>query len=85
MQIRCALNGIKSKEAADMVIAYEPVWAIGTGSTASLRQCRSPMPWIWHELSLRLGDECAAEIRILYGGSVKPENVAPLLGVPDIR
>lgn len=83
-QICCALNGIDKADAAELVIAYEPVWAIGTGSTASPHQVQEAHAIIRQELAVHLGPERAAETRILYGGSVKPENAALLMAQPDI-
>lgn len=73
-----AFNGISAKKAAKLVIAYEPVWAIGTGKTATPDMAASAHADIRHEAAKAFGDEFAAQLRILYGGSVKPDN-CPLL------
>jgi triosephosphate isomerase len=68
--------------AANTVVAYEPVWAIGTGRTATTAQVAEVHALIRRELGARVAD--AAGVRILYGGSVKPSNAAELLAVPDV-
>ena len=65
------------------VVAYEPVWAIGTGKTATADDVRTMHAFIREELRRQFGD-AGAEVRILYGGSVKPGNAAALLGVPEV-
>ena len=70
--------------AANTVIAYEPVWAIGSGRTAKSEEVQEVHTHIRSELSKRLGREEAEGIRILYGGSVKPENAAALLTLADV-
>ncbi len=83
-QISCALNGIEAEGSQALIIAYEPVWAIGTGSTATPAQVEEAHRIIRKEVADRLGPQRAEETRILYGGSVKPENVAKLMAQPDI-
>ncbi len=83
-QIACALNGIEAPDAQKLIIAYEPIWAIGTGSTATPAQAQQAHQIIRQEIADRLGLERAAATRILYGGSVKPENAALLMAQPDI-
>ncbi len=73
-----------SAGAADTVIAYEPVWAIGTGRTPSPEEVQEVHDHIRTYLSVRLGAEIAATMRVLYGGSVKPGNAAELLALPDV-
>ncbi len=67
-----------------VVVAYEPVWAIGTGKTATPAEAQAVHARIRAELNALLGSDAAARMRILYGGSVKPGNAAELLGQPDI-
>ena len=67
-----------------LVVAYEPVWAIGTGKTATVDQVRETHAWVRKELELVLGPATAQGVRILYGGSVKPHNAAELLSSPDV-
>jgi triosephosphate isomerase (TIM) len=83
-QIACALNGIEAESAGKLIIAYEPVWAIGTGSTATPTQVQEAHRIIRREVAERLGEDRAATTRIIYGGSVKPENTAMLMVQPDI-
>jgi triosephosphate isomerase len=83
-QVACALNGIESEGSEPLVIAYEPVWAIGTGSTATPAQAQDAHRIIRREIAQCLGEERAAQTRILYGGSVKPENASMLMAQPDI-
>jgi triosephosphate isomerase (TIM) len=82
-QLSADLNGVDGSELGRVVIAYEPVWAIGTGRNATPEQAQEASSFI-REL-LRRRDEGAAErVRILYGGSVKPDNAAELLAQADI-
>jgi len=70
--------------AGNIVIAYEPVWAIGTGKVATPEQAQEVHAAIRKELEGRLGRSAADELRILYGGSMKPDNAAQLLALPDV-
>ncbi|MFD2673897.1 triose-phosphate isomerase [Gulosibacter bifidus] len=81
-QLRKGLENLPAD--AEIVIAYEPVWAIGTGKVATAAQAQEVCHAIRVELATLLGDERAAGIRILYGGSVKPDNVASIMREPDI-
>jgi triosephosphate isomerase len=83
-QIACALNGVEPEGTGKLVIAYEPVWAIGTGSTATPTQVEEAHRIIRREVGERIGHDRAATTRIIYGGSVKPENVSLLMSQPDI-
>jgi len=83
-QIACALNGIEPGISSPTIIAYEPIWAIGTGVTASPDQAQEAHTIIRSEVAGILGHEAAQAMRILYGGSVKPENAAMLMAQPDI-
>ena len=69
---------------ANLVIAYEPVWAIGTGLTPTIADVAEVHAFIRGELANKLGAEAAAGVRILYGGSVKASNAVELLGVPNV-
>ena len=83
-QMRGSLADIGAKELADTVIAYEPVWAIGTGKTASAAQAQEAHAFL-RKMLRELSDEATAEkVRIQYGGSVKPDNAATLMSQPDI-
>jgi len=68
-----------------LVIAYEPVWAIGTGKVATTAQAQEVHAHIRQLLKAQFGDEAGAAVRIQYGGSVKPSNAAELLAQPDIN
>ena len=83
-QIQNGLSGIASANAERVIIAYEPVWAIGTGKTASANQAQEAHKFIRDLLSELYGQDVADKMRILYGGSVKPDNVKGLLSQPDI-
>jgi triosephosphate isomerase (TIM) len=83
-QIRTALRNISATEARRLVIAYEPIWAIGTGSTASPEIAAAAHRLIRQELNRCCGDLAAQNTRILYGGSVKPENIGSLMAQDDI-
>ena len=83
-QLRGSLEGLDEVRAAGIVIAYEPVWAIGTGKTASPEQAEEVHAFIRKLLGELFTDEVAAQIRIQYGGSVKPGNAKELLGQPNI-
>jgi triosephosphate isomerase len=83
-QLMGALKGIQADAADALVIAYEPVWAIGTGKTATPEMAEEVHAEIRRLLSEHLGEAAAAKIRILYGGSMKPANAAELLAQPNI-
>lgn len=83
-QIRGSLAGLNPEQAAGLVIAYEPVWAIGTGKTATPAQAEEVHAQIRQLLGELFGPQVADGIRIQYGGSVKPDNAAELLGQPNI-
>jgi triosephosphate isomerase (TIM) len=83
-QLRGSLSGLETKELGDTVIAYEPVWAIGTGRTATAEQAQAAHAFIRQTLR-EISDEATADkIRIQYGGSVKPDNARSLMSQPDI-
>jgi triosephosphate isomerase len=83
-QIAGAFAGITAEAAAPIVIAYEPVWAIGTGKTATPEIAVDAHKIIRAEVAKLLGAEVAAAVRILYGGSVKPDNATSLIGQEEI-
>jgi triosephosphate isomerase len=83
-QLAGALAGVAAAAAPRLVIAYEPVWAIGTGRTATPAQAQEVHAHIRARLGERLGAEAAAAIRIQYGGSVKPSNAEALMAELDI-
>lgn len=79
-----SLAGLSKEEIKGLVIAYEPVWAIGTGKTATSQQAQEVHKYIRTLLEKMAGAEVAQSVRIQYGGSVKPENTAELMGQEDI-
>ncbi|MEN6369646.1 MAG: triose-phosphate isomerase [Thermotogota bacterium] len=83
-QLDAGLAGLPARSFPDVAIAYEPVWAIGTGETATTEQAQDAAAWIRGWLRRELGPSAGETIRILYGGSVKPDNAAELLGLPDV-
>ena len=83
-QIEQSLQGLSARELSDAVIAYEPVWAIGTGRTASPEQAQAAHAFIRKTLGELWDAATADKVRIQYGGSVKPQNAAELMSEPDI-
>ncbi len=83
-QIRGAFEGVPGPEVARTIVAYEPVWAIGTGLTATPEQAEAVHRRIREALSRLYGESVAAATRILYGGSVKPGNAGDLFSQPNI-
>lgn len=83
-QLAGVLDGLPQADIGALLIAYEPVWAIGTGETASPQDAADMHHHIRTDLVRRVGDEAAAKIPILYGGSVKPDNAAELLGADQV-
>jgi len=83
-QLERALRALTPDEASRAVVAYEPVWAIGTGRTATPAQAQEVHAFIRKRLSATHGEPVAAAVRILYGGSVKPDNVDGLMAEPDV-
>lgn len=83
-QVKGALTGLDPAQTAGLVVAYEPVWAIGTGRTASDDDAQKVNAFIRGLLVEIAGSEAAEKVRIQYGGSVKPENAAGLMAKPDI-
>ncbi len=83
-QTYAALKDIHPEQAAPIVIAYEPIWAIGTGKTATPQMAADAHKFIRNEVAELLGRSVAESIRILYGGSVKPENARELMAQEEI-
>lgn len=83
-QIGSALQDVSAESVLDVIVAYEPIWAIGTGKTATPEQAQQIHRLIREWLTNDFGEGKAAKIRIVYGGSVKPENALELLEQPDI-
>lgn len=83
-QLSVGMQGLTPEQAASLVIAYEPVWAIGTGRTATAQQAQDAHAFVRSIVEKNFGADVAAKVRIQYGGSVKPENTAELMSQPDI-
>ncbi len=83
-QIQRGLDGATADQVAEMVLAYEPVWAIGTGRNATPEQAGEAHAHIRQRLRSWFGAEAAERCRVIYGGSVKPGNIASLLALPDV-
>jgi triosephosphate isomerase (TIM) len=81
-QLQAGLAGLEADQIENVVIAYEPIWAIGTGRTATPEQAQEVCAYIRDVLRMR--DAAAEEVRVLYGGSVKPGNAGELLSLPDV-
>ena len=83
-QVKIGLNGVTPEDAKKVIIAYEPIWAIGTGKTATSDQAGEVCKGIRDLLRELYGDDVAETTRVLYGGSVKPANAAELFAKEDI-
>jgi triosephosphate isomerase len=83
-QLRGSLSGLSAEDISKIVIAYEPVWAIGTGRVASASDAQEVCGAIREELKSLSSDEVAAGVRVLYGGSVNANNVGEIVGQPDV-
>lgn len=83
-QIASALREVPAEEISKIVIAYEPIWAIGTGKSASVDDAEEMLACLREYLTEQYGQAVALEMRLIYGGSVKPENIAQFLDAGDI-
>jgi len=83
-QLRRGLEGVGAEAVGSMVVAYEPVWAIGTGETATPADAQDMCAHVRSLVAAQWGADAAASLRIQYGGSVKPSNAADLMAQPDI-
>lgn len=83
-QLHESLFGFSDEEVLNITLAYEPIWAIGTGLNATPAQAQEIHSFIRSQLRSAYSDDVAANIRILYGGSCKPDNAAELFGCPDV-
>ncbi|OAA28095.1 triosephosphate isomerase [Frankia sp. EI5c] len=83
-QLEGSLAGVTAEQAGTLVVAYEPVWAIGTGRTASAQDAQDMCSAVRGQLAKLFGEPVAAAIRVLYGGSVKAGNAAELFTMPDV-
>jgi triosephosphate isomerase len=83
-QLKDGLDRVTGAQVADLVVAYEPVWAIGTGRTATTAQAEEAHQHIRQRLKQWFGGDAAAACHVIYGGSVKPDNIAQLIAEPDV-
>ena len=83
-QIKKGLKGLFLKDLTELIVAYEPVWAIGTGKTATRQQAQEAHEFLRNLLRKMADDPFAQRVRILYGGSVKPGNIKELMDMPDV-
>ena len=83
-QIKVGLDGLTGAQVGGLVVAYEPVWAIGTGRTATSQQAQEVHEHIRRRLRAWFGGDAAQACRVIYGGSVKPDNIAELVAQPDV-
>jgi triosephosphate isomerase len=83
-QLERALRQLAADEVGRLAVAYEPVWAIGTGQVATPEQAQEVHAFIRKRIGVTHGDPVAAAVRILYGGSVKPDNIAGLMALADV-
>lgn len=83
-QVQAALAKLSPEDVAGLVVAYEPIWAIGTGQTATAEDAQEVCGAIRREIGVLAGADAAASVRIQYGGSVKAANIAELMAQPDV-
>jgi triosephosphate isomerase len=83
-QVTGSLAGLSKDQMAETIVAYEPVWAIGTGKTATTQQAQDAHAFIRRQLATMFDEAVARRVRIQYGGSVKPSNARELMGQPDV-
>lgn len=83
-QVRAGLAGVSPDQVAALVVAYEPIWAIGTGRTATPEDAQATCALVRATVAEVAGPDAAASVRVQYGGSVKPANAAELMAQPDI-
>ena len=83
-QVSAALKDLSAEQVASLVIAYEPIWAIGTGKSASEEDAQKMCKAVRDVVAADFGQEVADKVRVQYGGSVKPENVAAYMACPDV-
>jgi triosephosphate isomerase len=83
-QVKTSLDGMTGEQVADMVVAYEPVWAIGTGRNATPKQAGEAHTHIRSRLRQWFGADAAERCHVIYGGSVKPDNIRDLIALPDV-
>ncbi|MBN1299422.1 MAG: triose-phosphate isomerase [Actinobacteria bacterium] len=83
-QLAACLDGLEEKSVTGLTVAYEPIWAIGTGKTATSKDAEDMCAAIRKKISSIYGPDIAEAVRIQYGGSVKPSNITELMNMPDI-
>lgn len=83
-QTMLALEGLSKEEMENVILAYEPIWAIGTGKTATSEDANNSIKWVRNKVQELYGEEVADQVIILYGGSVKAENAKELFSTTDI-
>ena len=83
-EVKAIFEVLKVHDAGSVVFAYEPIWAIGTGKSATSKDANNMIKYIRNLLREKFGEKIAEEVRILYGGSVKPENIKELMAESDI-
>lgn len=83
-QVTKALAGLTKEQVASLVIAYEPIWAIGTGKSATQDDAQNMCKAVRDVVAREFGQEVAAKVRVQYGGSVKPENIDAYMACPDV-
>ncbi len=83
-QLQGSLTGLTAEQMIETIVAYEPIWAIGTGRNATAAQAQDVHAFIRKELTMSFGESVARRVRIQYGGSVKPSNARELMNQPDV-
>ena len=83
-QLAAGLSGVSKEQIGKLVVAYEPVWAIGTGKTATPDQAQEAHAFVRQQFAKQFGEESARSLLIQYGGSVKPDNAGEILKKPDV-
>ncbi len=83
-QMLSAVDGLSEEQLSTLIVAYEPIWAIGTGKTATAADAQEVIGALRNAMSAKYGATLAEAVRFQYGGSVKPENIAELMAQPDI-
>ncbi|MCU9534301.1 triose-phosphate isomerase [Streptococcus sp. CSL10205-OR2] len=83
-QVSAALKGLSEEQVSSLVIAYEPIWAIGTGKSATKDDAQNMCQAVREVVAADFGQDVADKVRVQYGGSVKPENIADYMACPDV-